>query len=97
MEGSAKVWHQGLTEPVQNSLTDLKDAFIKRFTRDSFDLSLLKLTQQRGETTEDFLTRVHSSTASCSLPEPVIVALAVNGLTASLKQWDHIKELPPSF
>ncbi len=93
LEGAAKVWHQDLAAEVSSAIAPLEAAFKARFKRSTgFDMSVLKLNQRAGETPDNYITRVQSTAMGCNLPQPVLVAIAVNGLLPSTKQWVANKE-----
>ena len=93
LEGGAKLWYQDLPEDTQKNLELLKAAFLARFTKPkTFDVNLLQMTQSTGESISGFITRLQYATHNLQLPASVIVAVAVNGLQPSIRQWVMNKE-----
>ncbi|XP_071099911.1 uncharacterized protein [Haliotis cracherodii] len=93
LEGTAKLWHQDLAEETRNDMGRLEEAFKSRFNRPkTFDVNLLQMAQSKEETINDFLTRIQGATRNQELPMSMIVAVAVNGLRPSIRQWVINKE-----
>ncbi|XP_046542439.1 uncharacterized protein LOC124252809 [Haliotis rubra] len=93
LEGPAKQWHLSLSEDIKSDWNSLKQAFYSRFQPSGqFDLSVLAINQQPAESVSDYISRVEQATSRKSIPTDILVAIAVNGLNPSVRQWVYNKE-----
>ncbi|KAK3592861.1 hypothetical protein CHS0354_028944 [Potamilus streckersoni] len=86
--GHAKVWYDTLPENVTSSWHFLVTAFKSRFHNDDviLDLSILQTQQGSSESVMDYLSRLFQIATNKTIPDQVLLAVALNGLKPSVKK-----------
>ncbi|KAK3597465.1 hypothetical protein CHS0354_041881 [Potamilus streckersoni] len=88
LQGHAKVWYDTLPETVTSSWHFLVTAFKSRFHNDDviLDLSILQTQQGSSESVMDYLSRLFQIATNKTIPDQVLLAVALNGLKPSVKR-----------
>lgn len=85
LKGVARTWYDSLSEATQQSMAQLKAAFLDRFKLSTnLDISVLSLHQKQDETVEVYFARCLDIIQGRGLPENLTVSLLLKGLEPEL-------------
>lgn len=84
LDGSAKLWFDGLPDATQTNYAQLKDAMTKRFASRHEDDDIF-ITQAPTELAVEFLDRLQIKAASQNIPDHLRMRIAIKGFRQTLR------------
>lgn len=86
LKDTAKDWYFQLTPAVQNSLSELKSAFLARFRPQvPFSLGLVDITQQNTESVDQYISRIRKLSTDSTMPEDCLTTMIMKGLKPAIR------------
>lgn len=86
LKDTAKDWYFQLAPVVQNSLSELKSAFLARFKPQApFSLGLVNITQQNTESVDQYISRIRKLSTDSTMPEDCLTTMIMKGLKPAIR------------
>lgn len=84
LEGSSKLWYEGVTDEIQNDYDALQNALIERF-KNAYEDDDILLAQLPAEKAVEYLDRLQIKARHQDIPSHLLIRIAKQGLKPSLR------------